>query len=321
MAHRINISIPEDLGRELQRWGGLLNISRICQDAISQEIKNLKNERLNRRRFVRKVKAEVLRRQALLIRLANGDIPVDPAHVMDETDRIHIQSYLEYGELPEKPEDMRQLMKVYASSCLSQSMIRRQLTRLMGSIPMPETIPLCLEKAFDEPAFADNRHWTPEAMFELTADLENRERMEGADLRSVSMRARIIAILMDGSRLLEKKLGHGLAPFYREISTAIERGSEETWKYAKQFAGSIRHVGPATVCDFLKNIGFSDFVRVEGHFKSEFPQLINEGKLTMKQQFIKSLTLCEELEMKPFVFDHIMYQWGSYKSCFQDIGR
>lgn len=321
MAQRINISIPDELGREIQTWGGLLNISRICRNAILHEINRLKDERLKRRRFVQKVKAEILRRKALLISLANGEMSVDPAHVMDDTDRIHIQSYLERGELPEKPGDIRQLMKVYAGSCLSQSMIRRRLIRVMGSIPTPETIPLCLEKVFDEPDFADNRHWTPEAMSELTADLEKRERVEGADLRSASLRSRIIAILKDGSLLLEKELGHGLAPFYREISTAIENGPEETWKYAQHFAGFIRHVGPATVCDFLKNLGFSDFVRVEGHFKSEFPRLINEGKLTVKQQFIMSLTLCEELEMKPFVFDHIMYQWGRYKPCLQDIGH
>lgn len=319
MTQRINISIPDELGREIQTWGRFLNISQVCQKAIANEIRDLKKERQGRRQFVSQIKAEVLRRKDLLARLAKGDLPVNPEHVMDRTDQRHIQSYLEREEIPEKPEDVRQLMKVYASSCLSQSMIRRPLTRLLGGIPTPETISLCLETMFAEPDFADDRHWRPEALPQLLAAVEKREPVSNADLRSSKLKSRIVAILMDGGALLKQKLRDGLTPFYGEISTAIENGPEATWHFAKHFAGAIRHVGPATVCDFFKNIGFSDFVRVEGHFKKEFPELINEDKLSQKQQFIMSLSLCEELGMTPFFFDHVMYQWGQYKHLLQCV--
>jgi len=237
---------------------------------------------------------------------------------MDETDRIHIQSYLEREEIPEKPKNIEQLMKVYASSCLSQSIIRRQLTNLLGRIPTPETIPECLAIMFGAPDFRKDPYWTPAELPDLLAGIQKQEKWADRDLRSLRVKPRIMGILIDGCAFLQEKLQRGLTHFYEEITAAIENGPEEIWKLANGFSSSIRHVGPATVCDFLKNTGFPDFVRVEGHFRKEFPALINEKNINQKQQFIISLALCEELDMSPFFFDHIMYQWGRYKHHFRE---
>lgn len=318
MAHRINISIPDDLGKEIRAWGNILNISQICQEAISHQIDQLKKERRDRSGFVQKIKSRILMRRDLLAGLAKGDIQIDPACPMDETDRIHILAYLEREEIPEKPKNIEQLMKVYASSCLSQSIIRRRLARLLGRIPTPETIPECLETMFGAPDFRKDPYWTPTNLPDLLVGIQKQEDWADRDLRSLRVKPRVIGILIDGCVFLQKKLQRGLTPFYEEIAAAIENGPEATWKYANRFSSSIRHVGPATVCDFLKNMGFPDFVRVEGHFRKEFPELINENNMTQKQQFIVSLALCEELGMRPFFFDHIMYQWGRYKHHFRE---
>lgn len=257
-------------------------------------------------------------RRDLLVRLAKDDILIDPACPMDETDRIHIIAYLEREEIPEKPKTIEELMKVFASSCLSQAIIRRQLTRLLGRIPTPETIPECLEIMFGAPDFRKDRYWTPTALPNLLVGIQKQEDWPDRDLRSLRVKPRIIAILTDGCAFFQKKLQRGLAPFYKEISAAIENGPEATWKFANRFSASIRHVGPATVCDYLKNMGFPDFVRVEGHFRKEFPELINENNMSQKQQFISSLVLCGEMDMRPFFFDHIMYQWGRYKHHFRE---
>jgi hypothetical protein len=318
MSHRINISIPDDLGKEIRAWGNLLNISQICQEAISHQIDQLKRERRDRSGFVQKIKSKILMRRDLLVRLAKGDIQPDPDCPIDETDRIHILTYLEQEEIPEKPHNIGELMKVYASSCLSQSIIRRRLTRLLGRIPTPETIPKCLEAMFGTADFRKDRYWTPTNLPDLLVRIQKQEDWADRDLRSIGVKPRIMGILIDGAGFLQKKLQRGLSPFYEEISAAIENGPEATWKFANRFSSHIRHVGPATVCDFLKNIGFPDFVRVEGHFRKEFPELINEKYMSQKQQFIVSLTLCEELELRPFFFDHIMYQWGRYKHHFPE---
>jgi hypothetical protein len=77
------------------------------------------------------------------------------------------------------------------------------------------------------------------------------------------------------------------------------------------------HVGPVLFCDFLKNIGFPEFVKVDYHFQKEFPNLTDE-KLSIKKQFIRSLELCKILGVTPFYFDHLMYQWGRYKSLHKE---
>ncbi len=313
MAKRINISIPDELAREIENWGRLLNISQVCQKAISREIDSLKAEKQDRKGFLAVIREEIFRRKKILVDLANGIGVKDGARFMDETDREHIRTYLEREEIPQRPEDPRQLMKVYGSSCLSNHIIRRQMTRMIGRIPTPETIPACLEMVFDCPGFREDEQWMPANLAALMKRVQNREGIFEKELSTLKFKPRIIAVLTDGAHLLDEKTRNGLEGFYREISDAVEKGPEATWRFVKEMAKPIRHVGHSLICDFLKNIGFSDFVRVEGHFKEEFPELMNEKQMTEKKQFLVSLELCRELGIRPFLFDHIMYQWGRYK--------
>lgn len=313
MARRINISIPEELDKEIQSWGKLLNISKICQDAIVEKIRELKNDQNKRSAYLIKIKEEILRRKKLLIALANKEFLDGAAENLDETDRTHIKTYLEKGELPKRPKDSNQLMRVYASSCLSFPVVRRQLTRLIGKIPTPETIPVCLDKVFDTDEFQNEDAWAPARMAALMAAMQKQHNFTDNDLSSLKTKPRIIAILLDGSRLLDEKLQKGLEGFYAEISEVVGKNSEEIWRFVKKTSAPVRHVGPSLFCDFLKNIGFSEFVRVGGYFQQEFPELINEKMMTEKRQFIMSMALCQELGITPFHFDHIMYQWGRNK--------
>ncbi len=313
MAKRINISVPDELAREIGNWGGLLNISQVCQRAISREIESLKAEKQDRRKFLARIREEIRRRQKILVDLANGIGVKDGERFMDETDRLHIRSYLEREEIPQRPEDPRQLMKVYGSSCLSNHIIRRQMIRMIGRIPTPETIPVCLDMVFDCPGFREDDYWMPANLAALMTQVQKRKGISEKDLSTLQFKPRIIAVLIDGAHLLDGKTRNGLEGFYREISDAVETGPDATWRFVKEMAKPVRHVGHALICDFLKNIGFSDFVRVEGHFKEEFPELMNEKQMTEKKQFLVSLELCRELGIRPFLFDHIMYQWGRYK--------
>lgn len=319
MAKRINISIPDSLHGEIQNFGSLLNISQICQDAIWGEIKSLKNKKSEQKEFVEEIKQVVLSRKELLIGLANDEIPNAKSELLDETDRMHIKLYLEKGGIPEKPRDSKYLMKVYASSCLSFPIVRRQLTRLINQIPTPETISICLDKFFNADVFKTDDAWEPKKLARLIADIQQKKGVTDNDLSSLKTKPRIMAILLDGANLIDGKLKHGLNGFYTEVNEAVEKSSDDLWRFVKRASEPIRHVGPSLFCDFLKNIGFSDFVRISGYFKKEFPELISEKMMTEKRQFIVSLALCKEMGIKPFHFDHIMYQWGRNKTLIPDI--
>ncbi len=307
------------MAEEIKNTGNILNISKICQKAILKEIENLRNEKKERRLLINEIKSVILERKSLLVGLAKNK--GGKSGYLDETDRDHIISYLERDEIPERPQSAEYLLKVYASSSLSFPIVRRQLTPLIGKIPTPETIPHCLGEVFGAEEFQNDCYWTPSKMVDLTTKIKKRECFTDTDLSSLKTNPRILAILLDGANLLNKNLKIGLGEFYREVSEAIKKGPDETWRFVKKTSGSIRHVGPALICDFLKNIGFSEFVRVGGYFQREFPVLINEKMMSEKRQFIMSLELCNELGIKPFHFDHIMYQWGRNKRFLMNNGE
>ena len=84
---------------------------------------------------------------------------------------------------------------------------------------------------------------------------------------------------------------------------------------ALEVSKSINNVGVALVCDFLKEIGFTRFVKVDHHFKREFPELLSTSKTckqSPKESFILSQELADSIGITPFHLTRSLYLWGRY---------
>ncbi len=257
------------------------------------------------------IKKELEKRRSFLIKLAHL-----PHTKIDPTDRKNIIRYIEKLQLPQKPKNEIRLSKEFFSSCFSINQppyrMRDKLKSFIGKIPIAETIPICLSKLFDEPSFLDDKNWKFFKIKELSLDLNR------LPSNITGMKAAILQILFSGSEKMMVEIEKGLDAFYDKIAQEIDKGPENTWNYMIDFTKTIPGVGPGLFSDFLKNIGFPEFVKIDHHFKNEFPTLIGSEKLSDKRQFVKALQLCIRLEMTPFYFDHLMYQWGRYKKLCEE---
>ena len=257
---------------------------------------------------IKRVRSELLRRRDKLIELAR-----DQKTDMDRQDREHILAFFEKRESPKPPANIPDLMKSFFASCFSYAPLRRYLTSILGCLPDPGNLADCLSEVYSEDGFRIDENWLPRRLHEIAVRIQQRENF---DLSSNRFRPRMIRVILDGTAEMEGRLESGLEEFYRELD-AINRGpAEEMWKYVSQFSGHIYNVGTALVCDFLKNTGCDRFVKVDHHFKNEFPRLLGLEdckKLSSKEHFILSQEIADIVEMRPFHLDHLLYQWGRYK--------
>jgi hypothetical protein len=254
---------------------------------------------------IEKLRQELERRKKLLIDYAH-----DQSVSIDPTERRHIIEFIEHENLPKKPTNEIQLLKEFVSSALSINQpphrIRGRLQSILGEIPLGDTIPICLNLLFDEPKFLDNRNWNPKNLEKLSNDL--------LDKNNDSFKNHILITINSISIIMQKELSYGLDNFFEKIANEIKLGPENAWKFMEKFTKEIKNVGPGLMSDFLKNVGFPEFVKIDQRLKVEFPEFINEFNLkNAKSMFISAWKLCAKLNITPFVFDHILYQWNKFK--------
>jgi len=254
------------------------------------------------------IRAEMIRRREILVRLAK-----DPSAPMDKLDRQDIVLYLDQGAIPRRPESVPGLMKAFVKSCLTYSVLRRFCVSLLGEIPTPDTIGECLARVFCCQAFRVEQTWTPEG---LRTAAEHIQAQAEYDLDSKIPRPRITRVLLDGSKEMHRRLARGMAGFYESVDQAVGRGPDVMWSWVLEFSQGIRNVGPALTCDFLKEIGYAQFVKVDHHFTNEFPSLIkaNCEQLSSREHFVFSQRLARWIGMTPYHLDRILYEWGRCKS-------
>jgi hypothetical protein len=254
------------------------------------------------------VRKELVRRKQLLIALSKDE------HIqMDNLDRRCIITFFEKGNLPEKPDNIHHLMKKFFTSCFSYAPLRKYLTSVAGSIPDPFMLPSCLAQIFSMKEFLVNHNWSPDLLHNL-ADKIQREKKY--NLESKQFEPRMISVLLSGSEEMAKRLENGLNSLYAQLTYVNSRSGAEIWAYVLDFSKNIYNVGPNLICDFIKGIGFARFVKVDHHFKREFPKLIGFNdchSLSDKEHFVLSQQLADLIQMSPFHFDHLLYQWGRYK--------
>jgi len=192
----------------------------------------------------------------------------DAAWPMDPLDRREIVGYLDMGVAPEPPRTVPDLMKSFLKSCYTHSVLRNFLTSLLGEIPTPPAMGKLLCTVFSEPAFLDDNNWYPDALRAVATRIQARER---CDLASPVPRNRMTRVILDGTVEMSKRLERGIDSFYQAVESVSAASPEVMWKYVRDFSKPIGFVGPALLCDFLKEIGFLQFVKVDHLFPEGIP--------------------------------------------------
>ena len=170
-----------------------------------------------------------------------------------------------------------------------------------------------MAEIFSEEGFLINDNWIPAKLYEIAKRIQEKERY---NFNSKKFKPRMIIVLMEGSQEMERRLEGGIDKFYQEIEIINQSSGEIMWDFVLVFKKNIHNVGSALICDFLKNIGCNRFVKVDHHFKKEFPDLLGVdycGNISEKKHFLLSQEISEILKISPFNLDHILYQWGRYK--------
>lgn len=216
--------------------------------------------------------------------------------------------FLKLGEIPSRPTDIPSLMKQFCVSSFSYAPLRRFLTGYIGKIPMRENIAQSLCGVFDNIDFLYDSNWLTESLYNLA---EKIQLSNNYNLFSKEFKPRIIAGLLTGTAKLKLELANGLDPFFNKISSVTS--PSEMWKFVNDFSSPIINVGPALISDFLKEIGFTQYVKVDHHLSNEFPKLMLSPKscsLNQKQIFISSIENAKSIGITPFHLDKIFYLWG-----------
>ena len=255
-----------------------------------------------------KIKIEVEKRKNILINLSkNFDIP------MDKADRNHIHEFFVKGKSHPRPEKIPELLKVLLNSCFSYAPLRNYLIKIQGSLPTRHDLPKILSEIYNEPQFGNEMNWLPEKISNIAQKVQGVKKF---DLTSKEFEPRILSVTINAPKKLSKELKNGLENFYIKIEKICLLGSLNMWNYVKKFSQPIYNVGPNLICDFLKNIGFTRFVKIDHHMKKEFPNLLSISgckNLGDYQSFELSQILADKIGITPFHLDHLLYQWGRYK--------
>ena len=159
----------------------------------------------------------------------------------------------------------------------------------------------------------EDQTWFPQNLKKVAWSIQQREKY---DLTSKQPRPRMVRVMLDGSDQMARRLDRGLNSFYESIEQVSASTPEAMWSFVEEFAKPIYNVGPALICDFVKEIGFLRFVKVDHHFLQQFPGLLGEtqdcSRLSEKKHFILSQHLADALGIQPYYLDRILYEWGRY---------
>ncbi|WP_299983312.1 hypothetical protein [Desulfobacula sp.] len=203
-------------------------------------------------------------------------------------------------------------MKHFCVSSFSYAPLRNNfLTPLIKELPSTQNIDEALHRAFGEPNFLDYQNWQPQKLGLLAQQIQNKFQF---DLSSKQFKPRIISVLITGSAKMQDELKTGLEKFYARIEKVTL--PKDMWKYVNDSSKNISQVGPALFCDFLKEIGFTRYVKVDHHFRKEFPQLLGLNddcrKMSFKKSFILSQEIAGSIGITPYHLDSLLYLWGRY---------
>ncbi|MFC1896860.1 hypothetical protein ACFL0Q_09460, partial [Thermodesulfobacteriota bacterium] len=195
---------------------------------------------------------------------------------------------------------------------LPQTQLSIIAQKFIGEFPTRETIDSALSNALNENALLSESNWHPDQLFHIVENVRQRKGLNDSDLGQNQMESRILGHLKDGSRYFQVALKDGIDSYVSGIKRHLST-PQEAWRYLLVFSGPIRQFGPTLAADYLKNIGFHQFVKPDYHYLRQFPELMRiPQKLDPKSQFVLGWELSQKLGVTAFYLDHLLYQWGRY---------
>ena len=238
----------------------------------------------------------------------------DRRFTMDQTDRDEILTFLEKGLFPPRAKTVQELLKHLLKSAYSYHRVRNYLTGLIGRIPSQDLMPECLNIAFGEPAFLEEKNWTPQGLYSIAVAVQDRERY---DLDSREYNPRMLAVLLSGSRRMSRELSSGIDVFYARVESGLSGAPARAWEFVnhfpKQLPDRIMHMGYALTCDFLKGVGFTRLIKPDVHLRRKIASLISRNMvLSDREVFVEGIRLADKLDISPFHLDYLLYQMGHY---------
>ena len=256
---------------------------------------------------LQRIAADLQHHQAALIKWAEA------GQIADETDRNNILRYFRDKQLPTRPTTIEEIMKNFASSALSYSVVRRSLGAHIGAIPTASSIAKALAAEFSDARFLEHPFWKPAVMKVLALDVASKHGLTNAMLGEKTLHSRILGVLYDGAHQVEIASKNGLDAYYASIEMEVT-SPEKAWQLLDKFTkNKIRQVGPTLAMDFMKNIGFHMFVKPDVHFLQQLPKLAGfDMKFSPRDSFTLGWWLASALKTPAFVLDHTLYQWGRH---------
>jgi hypothetical protein len=213
---------------------------------------------------VSRVKSELERRRNVLVGIARN-----PKSPIDKLDRHEIIVYLDKFKIPSRPKVVPDLLRTFFSSAFTYHRVRSFNKSRFGEIPTRSTIGDCLAVVFGVSSFRLDETWIPVKLRGIARQIQSRK---GYDLNSREPEPRMIRVLLDGSLVFEKYLKDGITKFWNRWDEISQKGAKTICQEVEEFSRPIHNVGYALTCDFLKESGYSQFVKVDHHFRREFPR-------------------------------------------------
>jgi hypothetical protein len=150
-------------------------------------------------------------------------------------------------------------------------------------------------------------------IYSLIKAMGKAEREGIENLNSLKPIPRIVFSLATALPNVKKEILLNPANFYAKADELSSQYPGRAFDYAENFSKDIKQMGTGLVCNFFKELGLLQYVKVDVHVK-DFLENLNTDckKLNQKRNFILSWLLAKEAGMEPFYLDKILYVGGKY---------
>jgi len=150
-------------------------------------------------------------------------------------------------------------------------------------------------------------------IYSLIKAMDKAEREDIENLNSLKPVPRIVFSLATALPKVKKDILLNSTKFYIKADELSSKYPGRAFDYAENFSKDIKQMGTGLVCNFFKELGLLQYVKVDVHVK-DFLENLNTDckKLNQKRNFILSWLLAKEAGMEPFYLDKILYVGGKY---------
>jgi hypothetical protein len=264
---------------------------------------------------------------------------------MDEYHSANVDHYIKTFSPPSQPQTIPTLYCQLLRSAFSYSVLRKYLkSHNGGQTPQIKDFPKILNGVFNTNTFTANHFNNLDLLEKEVILVANKRGYPQGDAKKIldyydslpkkggrcEAENKIIAILLSTKRALLERTGGsdaGLVQFYSTIDKAIQSGPEAMLEFAHNLTKKpkIYWMADKLACDFLKNLGFTRYVKIDIHLSRIIKMLTNETEAKKCEQimndvpkslhdkllFAVAIDIADFIGLEPFRLDKILYLKGT----------